>query len=152
MLSIPSAPPCGNFHVSGDGVGLGEYVRGIAVGQAGYFARVGELGAAGDRTRPRRKDALEDGIIQRKHLIFPGLIHEESLQLFQLIGILRREVVVLRIIVGDVIEFPFVAGHEVGHFGRAHEPWGLRRNRGGDPAIVVERAVTEHLEILRVAL
>ena len=36
-----------NFHVSGDRVGLVEYVRCVAAGHAGYFARVGELGAAG---------------------------------------------------------------------------------------------------------
>ena len=104
--------------------------------------------ALGRGARARSRIELSSG----KHLIFPGLIHEECLQLFQLVGILCGEVVILGEVIGDVIEFPFVASHDIRHFGRAHEPRGLRRNRRGDPAIVVERAVTEHLEVLRLAL
>ena len=94
----------------------------------------------------------QNRIIQREHLILLRLDHEEVLQLFQLVGMLRGEIVVLRIVIGDVVELPFVASQQIGHFGRAHEPRGLRRDRGGDPAIVVDRAVAEHLEVLRVAL
>ena len=131
---------------------LASRLGALPVGQAGHFAGVSELGPPGDRTRPRRNDALEERIIQREHLIFPGLIHEESLQLFQLVGILCGEIVILGEVIGDVIEFPFVASHDIRHFGRAQKPRGLRRNRRGDPAIVVERTVTEHLEVLRLAL
>ena len=77
---------------------------------------------------------------------------KRSCSSFSLSGFLRREIVVLRVVFGDVVELPFVAIEHIGHFDRAHEPRGLRRRRGGDPAIVVNRAVAEHLEVLRVAL
>src|SRR5262249_44733059 len=52
-----------------------------------------------------------------------------------------------RIIVGDVVEFPFVIS-ERGHWSRAQEPWRLRGRCYGSPTLVVERTVTEHFEVL----
>src|SRR4029450_9582156 len=97
-----------NFQLRGYGEGFSKQIWGVAIRHAGYFARVDELGAACGCTRSRCKEARYNRIIQREHLIFSGLIHEEPLQLFQLIGILRREVVVLGEVFGDVIEFLFL--------------------------------------------
>src|SRR5262249_41884484 len=47
---------------------------------------------------------------------------------------------------------PFVAVDDVGHLGSAHQPRWCRWRRAGDPAVVVDGAIAEHLEILRVAL
>src|SRR5581483_8227013 len=96
-----------------------------------------------------RDEAREDRVIQRQHVVFRRLDQEEFLQLAQLFGILGGEVVVFGVVLGDVVELPFVAVDYVGQLGRPQEPDRNRRRRGRDPAIVVDRAGTKHLEILR---
>src|SRR5207244_12406362 len=51
------------------------------------------------------------------------------------------------IIFGDVIEFPVVVAQR-GHRGSQH-PGCYWRCRGGNPTVMVNRAVADHLEILR---
>ena len=80
----------------------------VADGNAGILARVGEDRSPGGRARPRRHEARQDRVVQRQNLVFRRLRQEQRLHLLQLVGILGGEVVVLRVVLSDVVEFPFV--------------------------------------------
>ena len=64
-------------------------------------------------------------------------------------GILGSQVVGLGGILHDVVELPLVPGDHVGRRGAAQFPRERRRGRRRDPAVVVDGAVAEHLEVLR---
>ena len=78
---------------------------------------------------------------------------EEILHLLQLVGPAGSQVVVLGGIaalqIADVVELPLVPRDDVGRRLRAQYP--RKRHRCGrrDPAVVVDGAITEHLEVLR---
>ena len=122
MFSIPSAPPCRNFHLGGDGVGLVHDVGGVTGRQAERFTRVGEDGLAGSRAGPWRSRASGEAVIQREHVVFLRLGQEEFLHVAHLVGHLGGEVVILRIILGDVVELPLVAVDHVGKLAQAQKP------------------------------
>ncbi len=84
-------------------------------------------------------------------MVFRRLRQEQRLQLAQLVGIAGGEVVVLRVVVSDVVEFPLVVV-DLRKFFRSHKPGWCRRSRARIPAIVIDSAIGKHLEILRVAL
>ena len=90
----------------------------------------------------------QDRVIQREHLVFRRLRQEQRLHLLELVGIPRGEVVVLREVFGDVVELPLVVV-DVGQLGRSHGPRRRGRRRAGIPAVVIDAAIGEHLEILR---
>src|SRR6266481_6451279 len=77
-------------------------------------------------------------------MILDCLLREEVLKLFQLCGILRSEIMGLAEILGHVIKFPGVFRERRK---RHHQPrYGMAR--ASDPAIVIDAAVSKHLEIL----
>jgi arylsulfatase len=80
-----------------------------------------------------------------------GLREEQCLHLLEFVGVLRSEVVGLREVRTDVVELPLVLLDRRQRL-RADEPWRLWRRRGGVPAVVVDAAVREHLEVLGLAL
>ena len=83
-------------------------------------------------------------------MVFRGFGQEQRLHFLELIGLLRREVVVLGIILGDVVKLPVVVSQR-GHRG-SQQPGRDWRCRGGNPAIMVNRAVADHLKILRLMI
>ena len=100
-----------------------------------------------DELRPAGEvgvEALVAPVVEREDVVLPGLDEEQALQLAQLLGLLVGEVVRLRPVVGAV-ELPDVVV-EGGHLG-GHPRDAVPRHRG--PALVVDPAVAEHLEVLR---
>ena len=81
---------------------------------------------------------------------FAASVRNSACSSFQLVWLLRGEIVVLRIIFGDVIELPFIFV-ERRHLARSQVPWRGGRSGGGDPAVVIDGAVANHFEILGVA-
>ena len=91
--------------------------------------------------------ALEGAVVERQHVVAGGLDEEEPLQLVQLLGVLLGEVAGLGPVGGAVVELPDVVVE-----GDADVAGGLpRRAVLGDrrPAAVVDAAVAEDLEVLR---
>src|SRR4030095_14161777 len=78
-IEHPLGAACRDFHLGRDGVGLVEGVGRVAVGQTGYFARVGEHGLAGGRVWPRYGEALEEVVVKREHVVFRRLDQEQLL-------------------------------------------------------------------------
>ena len=107
-----------------------------------------QLAVAADELRPAGDvgvDALEAAVVERQDVVLDRLDQPEPLQLGQLRRVLGDEVVRLRPVVGPV-ELPDVVVERrrgVGQPGRA--VLGHRR-----PALVVDAAVAEHLEVLEV--
>ena len=106
-----------------------------------------DLAIAVDELRPTgqvRVEALDAAIVERQHVVLRRLDEEQPLQVGQLLGLFRREVVRLRPVVRPV-QLPDVAVDRR-HLG--HHPG---RRMAGDrrPALVVDAAVDEHLEVLR---
>ena len=83
-----------------------------------------------------------------KHLILGGLDPEQILQLLELVGIGGRDVVVLRPVLGEIEELPLDAVHDVLRLRRGAVPRLPVGHRRGHPAVVIERPIAEHLEIL----
>jgi len=84
-------------------------------------------------------------VVEREHVVANRFRDEHVLQLFELLRILRREVVGLTEIVGDVVKLPAIL---VERREWNIQPWDRVAGRG-DPTVVIDRAVAEHLEILR---
>ena len=123
----------------------------VTVGKTGRFTRVGEYGPTGGRARSRRGGASGEAVIQREHVVFLSLDQEEFLHVAQPVGHLGGEVVVLRIILGDVVKLPGVAVDDIGELAQALIPGRLGWRGRGEPTVVVDGAVAYHLEILRAA-
>src|SRR5262249_54678273 len=105
--------------------------------------------SAGCSTWTRCKRASCEAVVQGKHVVFCRLNKELLLQSAQLVGHFGGEVVLLRIIRGEVVKLPRVAVDHVWKLAQAQIPGWLGRRGTCDPAIVVNRAVTDHFEILR---
>ena len=121
----------------------------LPVWYAGHFAGIGKDRLAGGGARSRGEGAFENTVVQRKYVVFRRLDQEELLHAAQLVRHLGGEVVVLRIVLGDVVKLPFVAVDHVGQMAHAHQPRPLGRRGGSNPAVVVDGAVAKHLEVLR---
>ena len=139
----------GNLDLGGDRVGLVENVRRAAGRHAGQFARIGEDLPPRRQARARRVPARERGVVERQHVVLLRLGIEQFLHLLELVRHLGGQVVVLGRILLDVIKFPFVAGDHIRRRLRAQFPGKGRRRRGRHPAVVIDGAIAEHLEILR---
>ena len=96
-------------------------------------------GPAGDV----RVEALEATIVEREHVVFRGLDQEQALQIAQLVGLVVGKVIGLGPVVRS-IELPDVVV-EGGRLGR--DP-GDAVPRHSGPALVVDAAIAEHLEVL----
>ena len=103
--------------------------------------------ALGRGVSSRENPELSSG----KTLFFCRHGFEQPLHLFELVRHFCGEVVELGIVFRDVVELPIVAGLEVGQLARRQEPRGSGRRGRRDPAVVVDRAIADHLEILGVA-
>src|SRR5437764_2353501 len=77
-------------------------------------------------------------------MILDCLLGEEVLKLVQLSGIVRGEIVGLAEVLGYMVKFPSVLGERRK---RHHQPWN-GMTRACHPAIVINSAVSKHLEIL----
>ena len=87
------------------------------------------------------------GIAQRIHAVALRFFLEALLQGFQLVRELRCQVVALRVILGDVIELPaFLLAVELE--ARETNPGQAAVEAGGDPTVLVEGPVAQHLEVL----
>ena len=80
-------------------------------------------------------DIMKKVVAQGEHLIFRRFHEEELLHIPQLVGHLGCEIIGLRVVLGDVIQFPFVAVDHVRHFGHGRQPRRYSRGRGSHPAI-----------------
>ena len=89
------------------------------------FARVGELVSPGGVARLGGQNALEEAIVQGEDLVFRRFHEEELLHLPQLVGHRGCEIVGLRVVVGDVIQLPFVAVDHVRHLGPSPTTMGV---------------------------
>jgi hypothetical protein len=118
----------------------------------GFGSRViGEVGSSSDQTRPQAGiSALRETVVEWENTVLFRLDPEVILQLFQLLRILGRDIVRLAEVVGKVKKFPFIV-IEVSRGPTCGYPGEASVTGGGDPAIFVERAVSEHLEVLDVA-
>ena len=84
-------------------------------------------------------------VINRQDVIDGCHLHEEVLQLLQLRRFLRGEIVDKAEVLGRVVKLPdIVLQTMVGLL----QPW-LAVNRPGKPALVIDRAVSGDLEVLR---
>ncbi len=93
------------------------------------------------------QDALEGTVVERQDVVARGLNQEQPLQLVQLAGHLAGEVACLGRIFRSVVELPFVVVEgdaDVAHRLPRRSVFGHRR-----PSFVVDAAVAEDLEILR---
>ena len=94
-----------------------------------------------------RVHLLGQVVVERQHVVAHRLHEPQALQLVELLGHLLREVVRLAPVLCGVVEFPDVVV-ESRDFLAEKKP---RRLVPGDrgPALVVDAAVAEHLEVLR---
>ena len=91
-------------------------------------------------------EALDPAVVERQDVVLARLLHEQRPELVELVGHLRCEVVRLAPVGVGVVELPGVVGER-----RQRQPLDPRRGvpRDGGPALVVDAAVAEHLEVLR---
>ena len=81
-------------------------------------------------------------------MILLGLLEEDLLQLFNLLRVLGREVGDLRIVLVEIVELPGDVVERI-RIGRAEGvPWGADHLGREHPAILVDRVVAHHLEVL----
>ena len=103
-----------------------------------------ELGPAGDVG----VEPLGGPVVEREHVVLRRLHQPEPLELVEPVGHLLREVVGLRPVLRPVVELPDVVV-ERRHVRAAHHPRGPVLGYRA-PALVVDAAVAEHLEVLQV--
>ena len=82
-------------------------------------------------------------------MIFLGLHEEQLLELLDLGGIGRREVGGLGPILGQVEKFPGNVAQRILIHRPGHVPGRADDLRAGDPALVIDRVISHHLEVLR---
>ena len=116
--------------------------------QANHRARVDELAAPGGNVRARRNDTGRDRRIQRKDLILLRFRNELLPHFGDLVRVFRRDVRGLVEVVAQVIELEDLIVQRIG-IGRAEGlPWCAIDLGAQQPAIVVERPLPHHLEVL----
>ena len=90
-------------------------------------------------------DSLEQPVVDGQHVVARRLDEPEALQLAELLRHLLGEVLRLAPVLVGVVELPDVIVERRGLFLRPRV--GVPRHRG--PALVIDAAVAEHLEVLR---
>src|SRR3954447_3071083 len=90
-------------------------------------------------------EPLDAPIVEREHVVFAGLFEPQFLQLRQLLRHLGGEIVRLAPVGGRVVQLPDVVRERWQGF--EHPRHAVVRD--GGPALVVDAAVAEHLEVLR---
>ena len=138
----------GHLDHSSHGVGLVLDVDDRVLRQASHAAKQ-DLRVSLDQHRPPghiRVDAFGDPVIERQHVVARRLDQPQALQLVEFFRHLFRQVICLAPVFIGVVELPVVVVEGHGLF--AHQDPGsfVLRHRG--PALVVDAAVAEHLEIL----
>ena len=114
------------------------------------FARIGEEGPARGVARLVRDEPGQARVVQREDLILRRLHVEQLLHVAQLVGHLGGEVVGLRPVFVDVVSLPTETVHDVRRRLRQTEvPRRIQRRRRGHPAVMIDGALAEHLEVLR---
>src|SRR5499426_604059 len=94
----------------------------------------------------RRIRALRESVIEREYVELRGFGHEAALEFAQLLRLLGGEVVRLGKVLLDVVKLPGVL---VEADAARRDPRRLAVQTSGDPPVLIERAVAEHLEVLR---
>ena len=146
---MPSAPPSGISTSALMVYDLVQDARGGAGRHAGQFARIREDRPSRRKARTRRVPACERRVVERQHVVLLRLGIEEGLHLFDLLRHLGCQVVELGGVLQDVVELPLVPGDHDRRRGAAQLPRERCRSRRRHPAIVIDGAVAEHLEVLR---
>ena len=109
-----------------------------------------ELGVPTDQHRPPgqiRVQPFGAPVIERQHVVAGRLDQPQALQLVELLRHLLRQVVRLAPVLVGVVELPDVVVESRGLLADEEPGRLVPRHRG--PALVVDAAVAEHLEILR---
>ena len=104
--------------------------------------------AARHQIRTARRGGIEPfehAVVNRQDAVALGLLHEQRLQLLELGGIGRREIGGLAEVLVHVVELPHVLGELAS---RLRFPRRLVHG-GRHPAVAVDGAVAEDLEVLR---
>ena len=136
----------GKRDVGGDGIGLVLDVDDVVL--AHRHAGEEDLGIPLDQRRATGhggNHALRAAVVQRQDVVAGRFDQELPLQLGQLVGHLRGQVVGLRPVGVGVVQLPDVVV-EGGRFRRQLPGDGVAGHRR--PAVVVDAAVAEHLEVL----
>ena len=146
---MPSARPSGISIRRFDIEVLRHDVRGGAGRDTGQLAGVLKLVrpavVLGRCVRKRASVELSSG----NTLYFFASVSKTVLQFLELVRHLGSEVVGLRHILVEVVEFPFVTGDHVRRRLGAQFPGNGHRSRGRHPAVMINGAVAHHLEVLR---
>ena len=141
-------------HIGGDAERLVLDVRRRAFRDARHGSVVGELGAsAREAGTDGTVHPLDTAVVQRQHVVLGRLGIEQQLEFVKLVGILVRKVDGLAEVIRDVVELPLVAVDHIDpdELGLVLPGPAVGRRGAGHPAVVIDGAVAEHLEILRVA-
>ena len=86
----------GNFHLGGDGVRPLDDARGRTGRHAAQLTGIGEGGAPRRRARTWREHARDGRVVEREHVVFLRLGHEEILHFLELV----------RHLGGEIVDFP----------------------------------------------
>src|SRR6266576_394872 len=96
-----------------------------------------------------RVGALDKSVIQWKDVVLSGFDQEKVLKFFQFVGVLCRKIVSFAEVIIQVVQLPRILGEIIA---ANILPRQASVPDSSDPTIVIERPVSEHLEILRLAL
>ena len=117
----------------------------------GNLAGVSENSSPGDRARSRGYGAREPRVIQGQDLVLCGLSQEQRLHFFELVRHFRRRGRCIASSRRRCCKAPTCSSFTEGIAVAQHPRWN-RWRRGCDPTVMVNRAVADHLEILRIVL
>ena len=133
-----------------DEVGPGAQFRGGELRDADAVAEERPLRVRRRRDVLRVKEQNPEPCADRQRIVPRRFDQPELLQLGQLLGHLRREVVGLRPVLVQVVELPGVlVGRPLEDAGRqSRDPRGARAHGAGKPALVVDAAASERVEVL----
>ena len=139
----------GNLDLGLDDEVLRQDVRSAGSRDARQLAGVLEHFPAGRRARTLREEARERRVVERQHIVLLRFGVEDVLHFLELVRHLGSEVIGLRDVLVEVVEFPFVTGDHVRRRLGAQLPRNGHRSRRRHPAVMINGAVAQHLEVLR---
>ena len=120
-----------------------------ALRHAGQSSRIREDRSPRRQARTRRIPAREGRVVERQHVVLLRLQIEEVLHLLELLRHLGGQVVELGGVFLDVVELPLVPGNHIRRRTGTELPRKSCRGRDRHPALVIDGAIAEHLEVLR---